>query len=401
MKRAPVRLDTTAPAASPWLAASVLAVTGAVTFAFEIAWTRVFSLVIGPSTYAFAATVAAFVGGLAVGASAGALIASRTRRHPIALGLVLGGAALAAAWACAQAGGSLPRRVMIDFASASSGDLLATHALLIAATIVPTAIGIGAAFPLALELAGGADAPARRLGAVYAINTLAAVAGSLLTGFLAIPMLGLERTLQVTTTMLIVAAVGALWRAADTKSLRVAAALPALGAALLLAGSPPWDRELLASGSYKYASSVPAGFDVEMALKVGTLIYYRDGPTGTVSVKRLTGNLSLAIDGKVDASNAGDMLTQKLLAHLPLLLHDDPEEVCIIGLGSGVTLASALTHPVRNVDVLEISSQVADASRLFSRDIRSPLDDPRTRLIVADGRTHLCAVAPSLRRDRF
>ena len=107
-------------------------------------------------------------------------------------------------------------------------------------------------------------------------------------------------------------------------------------------------------------------------------------------MKRLTGELSLSIDGKVDASSSGDMLTQKTLAHLPLLLHEDPEVVCIIGLGSGGTLASALTHPVNAVDVLEISPEVVAASRLFAATGRSPLDDPRTRrLIVADGRTHL------------
>ena len=61
-----------------------------------------------------------------------------------------------------------------------------------------------------------------------------------------------------------------------------------------------------------------------------------------MSVKRLTGTTTLAVDGKVDASNRGDMLTQKLIAHLPLLLHDNPREVGIIGLGSGVTLGAAL-----------------------------------------------------------
>jgi len=160
-----------------------------------------------------------------------------------------------------------------------------------------------------------------------------------------------------------------------------------------------WDRELLASGSYKYAAAIPPGLDVETALKAGTLVYYKDGATGTVSVKRLTGALSLAIDGKVDASSSGDMLTQKLLAHLPLLVHEDPHDVCIIGLGSGGTLASALTHPIRRADVLEISPEVADASRLFARETpgqTSPLDDPRTRLIVADGRTHL-----QLSRQRY
>ena len=55
---------------------------------------------------------------------------------------------------------------------------------------------------------------------------------------------------------------------------------------------------------------------------------------------------SLVIDGKVDASNMGDMLTQRLLGLLPVLLHADPQEICIIGLGSGVTVGSALAPGV-------------------------------------------------------
>jgi len=83
------------------------------------------------------------------------------------------------------------------------------------------------------------------------------------------------------------------------------------------------------------------------------------------------------------------MLTQKLLAHLPMLLHGSAREICIIGLGSGVTLASALAHPIHAVDVLEISPEVVEASRLFSEEKGAPVDDPRTHLVIADGRTHL------------
>ena len=72
------------------------------------------------------------------------------------------------------------------------------------------------------------------------------------------------------------------------------------------------------------------------------LEYYREGAAATVSVRRLGGALTLAIDGKVDASNAGDMLTQRLLGVLPVLMHRDPEDLCVIGLGSGVTVGSAM-----------------------------------------------------------
>ena len=373
--------------AQPVLAAALLAVTGAATFIAEVAWTRVFAMLVGPSTYAFAATVTAFISGLAVGATVGTALGARTRRPALAIALLLGAAMIASAWASTAAGTSLPHQVATDFASSPAISIVG-HAITVSLVILPLALAIGATFPLSLQLAGGADAPPGTIGSVYAINTLAAVTGSLAAGFVLVPALGLERTLTIVTVVLAAGAVLAGWFGAAGPG-RIAALMPVAAGLLLMLTGARWDRVLLASGSYKYASAVAPGLDVETALKSGTLVYYRDGATSTVSVKRLTGALSLAIDGKVDASTAGDMLTQKLLAHLPMLLHGSAREVCIIGLGSGVTLASVLAHPVHAVDVLEISPEVVEASRLFSEGRRAPVDDPRTHLVVADGRTHL------------
>ena len=138
-----------------------------------------------------------------------------------------------------------------------------------------------------------------------------------------------------------------------------------------------------------YAPFVPGDLDLITQLKAGTLLYYREGAAATVSVKRLTGTLSLAIDGKTDASNRSDMLTQRAIAHLPLLLHGNPKTVFIIGMGSGVTLGSALRHPVERIDVAEISPDVVEASRHFAVENHDAPADPRARIIVADGRSHL------------
>jgi spermidine synthase len=143
------------------------------------------------------------------------------------------------------------------------------------------------------------------------------------------------------------------------------------------------------SGAYKYAALLPRGLEPMRALQAGSLLYYREGAAATVSVKEVAGLRSLAIDGKVDASTGGDMLTQKLLAHIPLLLHPAPTRTLVIGLGSGVTIGSALVHPVDSVDVLEISPEVVEASEYFVSENRHALRDIRTRLIVGDGRTHL------------
>jgi spermidine synthase len=157
----------------------------------------------------------------------------------------------------------------------------------------------------------------------------------------------------------------------------------------LIVALPRWDHELLASGAYKYAPYLQSA-DLETVLRAGTLEFYKEGAAGTVSVKRLTGVRSLAIDGKVDASNGADMLTQRLLGLLPVLLHGNARSVAVIGLGSGVTVGSALAPgTVQRADVIEISPEVVEASRFFDSESGRVLAQPAVRLIVGDGRSHL------------
>ncbi len=411
-KRVKTRIPSRETAPRRWLAGVVLASTGFATFIYEITWTRVFSTLIGPSTYAFVATVTGLIGGLAIGSVFGSVLAGRVRRPEFPLALALVAAAVAAGWASAYIG-TVPLAIAARLAVSPQavGEQLFTTSLLAAALVAPTAIALGIAFPLALEIAGGrsdsaearqpgpakaghhvrnGDSPvAERLGVIYAINTLASVAGSLAAGFLLLRVLGLQNTLRLADAVLIAAAVIVVAAGTLSPRGRIVGLVSSIAAFGVIFISSPWDRALLASGAYKYAQFVPKGLDLSTALTAGTILYYREGPTGIVTVKRLTGHLSLAIDGKVDASTSGDMLTQKTLAHLPLLVHGHARTICIIGLGSGVTLASALAHPIAAADVVEISREVVEASQLFSAENHHALDDPRTRLILGDGRSHL------------
>ena len=245
-------------------------------------------------------------------------------------------------------------------------------------------------FRLALALVDDRTASAvGRFGTVYAINTIGSVGGSLAAGFLLIPWFGLEVTLRVVTGCLLMATLIVLVAAAMSRAMRVAGVAMSATAILMVTFTPPWNRELLASGAYLYAPFAPKGVDLEAMLGAGSLLYYREGASATVSVKRLTGTTTLAVDGKTDASNRGDMLTQKLVAHLPLLLHDNPRDVAIIGLGSGVTVGAALRHPIARADVIEISPEVVEASASFIIENRHALADSRTHLLVGDGRSHL------------
>lgn len=401
-KSSPEPVETPGPrsgADSRWLAAIVLGLSGFASLAHEIAWTRVLALVLGPTTYAFAATLAAVISGVALGSAGGSWLIGRTRRPEIWLSIVLALGAVTTSYTYSLAGQRFPALVAALLAGADDpfGQLLRQGLLLTAALITPTAFCLGAAFPLALAVAGEREeGVTSRFGIVYATNTVGAVSGSLAAGFLLIPRVGLEGTLQVVSASLVVASVAVLWRTISDWTGRAPGLLACLAAVVLISVSPSWDRELLASGPYMYAPFVPPDLELTTQLKAGTLLYYREGAAATVSVKRLTGTTTLAVDGKVDASNRGDMLTQKLIAHLPLLVHDRPRQVAVVGLGSGVTAGAALAHPVDRVDVMEISPEVVEAAGFFDRENRHALDDPRLRLIVGDGRSHL-----QLSRERY
>ncbi len=373
------------------LALIAAAVSGLVSLLFQVTWTRILAMVLGPTTYAFGAMLVAVIAGMAIGS---AIVAMRVSRRAVAPRSVvtLCGAALIAAAAAALAAGFVVDRVPLMMAAAVSRPDVTFDAvflrqlLLVVALQMPMTIALGAVFPLTLAMA---DADPRRVSILYAINTSAAIAGALLGSFVLIPAAGLQGTIRIGAGLLLAAGwaivrLGATQRRWGSHVFAAAAAGVAVAALFM----PPWNPARLANGGYRYAAALAEG-DIETGLEAGQLVYYREGAAGTVSVRQVPGALSLAIDGKVDASNAADMLTQKLLAHLPLLLHPDPRRVGIIGLGSGVTLGAALTHPVDRVDVIEISPQVVEASRFFATENHNALDDPRTRLIVGDGRAHL------------
>ena len=408
-QRSPRFLPIVSPA--PVLACAAAAISGFAALVYEVAWTRLLALVIGPTTYAFATMAAAFISGLAVGSALGTRLARRVARPAVWLAAMLVASALAASGAAWVTATRMPLVVAAQVAdpAAAFTPVVIVQALATALLLLPMTLALGATFPLALAVAGGgASTVGRDAARVYTANTIGAIAGALAAGFLLIPALGLRLTFQ--TAAIIGALGGAACLAVARRGPRtvpkprtkdgprthdqglrtiVWPATVAIASVALIVFLPGWDRELLSSGAYKYAPYLGTG-NFDAVLRAGTLEYYKEGAAATVSVRRLTGTTSLAIDGKVDASNAGDMLTQRMLGLLPVLIHGHAREICVIGLGSGVTLGSALASgAVEHADVVEISPEVVEASHFFDRENDGALARPGVRLIVGDGRSHL------------
>src|SRR5688500_876312 len=378
----------TPQASHPWLAAAALGVSGFASLTLQVVWTRLLVQILGPTTYAFSTVVAIFIVGIAGGAAIASRLASRVNAGVGLACTLLISASLALAAASAVDWSLLTMAGIVSRPNYEFGDVLQRQVLLVTGLLLPMTLAFGAAFPFAVAMATTREeSVTEEIGLVYAVNTIGAILGSLLSGFVLIPRLGLHGTIRLVAAVGAGVAIVILIRGARGRGRTLGFAL-AGGVAVAIALAPEWDRSLLSSGAYKYAPAM-RGPSLEAALTAGELLSYREGSTGTVAVRRLTGTTSLAIDGKVDASNAGDMLTQRLLAHMPLLLHPNPKRAAILGLGSGVTLGSALTHPLDQATVLEISREVVDASKYFEAENHAALADPRTQLIVGDGRTHL------------
>jgi len=381
----------------------VFAASGAGALIFEVVWTRILSLVLGSSTQAFTIMLTTFLTGLALGSAFATRLLPRIRNPIAAFALVELGAG-ASALLGVTLFPELPYAFLALFRSVGDAPLAldAGRFLIAAVVMLPTTLILGAAFPLAAR-AALADGPpvSRRVGVLYTWNTVGAIIGSTAAGFSLIPSLGLQGTL-VAGCLILLASGGLLVVLSPggrpVTRLGIAALLLICLPGLFL-GMPPWNRAVMTSGVFQYAPRYVTQFQSRRQFLDyhGNLrqLFYEDGPTTTVAVERrperVDGkvNTVLSVNGKVDASSVGDMETQVLLGQLPLLVAGRARSVLVIGMGSGVSAGSTLTHPVDDLTIVEIEPAIVRAQALFSEVNGRPLSDPRTTIRINDARNDL------------
>ena len=381
--------------AFPWRSRAVLLVAAASGFGalvLEVAWTRVLVLVLGSSVYAFSVMLLAFLTGLAAG---GACFSALLRRRPtidpaLLLAVLLSTAGLLT-WAGAFCFRLLPRLFTWAFFQwePSTGGWFGVQLLLSLLVMFPATFALGGVFPAVLQLhARGLDRVARSEGTVYGSNTLGCIARAVRAGFVLIPGLGVMRTVWGTAclqALLALAVIFTLTRATANRTRLAAAA--ALTLTVIFVARPAWDVMAMNSGVFINLHGMPSGStwkDVLEGYEDVVPLYAAEGAVASVFVadEPEHDNRFLAINGKVDASSRTDLATQLLLAHVPLLLHESPRDVMIVGLASGITAGAAATHPVERIRVVELEEKMVPAARFFSEHNNRVLDDWRARAEV-------------------
>lgn len=381
-------LDPRPSTLNPVLFAFFLA--GFAALSLEVLWTRILILTFGSSTYAFSVILTVFLFGIALGS----FLASKflVERKNLLLWLAtleigLGGVVIL----LIPLLGKLPLLSLSFYKQTSSfmSNLQIAFLFSFLIMLLPTLL-MGAAFPLVIRILGGKrQTLGEDVGKVYSVNTLGGILGSLATGFILIPLLGLQKGVLISSFFYFLAGVLVLCLLPLSRKTKAGAAL---GVFLLAVASfflPSWDKEVLSSGVFVYFQDYLQAPEPSYEIEKGELLYYKEGLSATVMVKKDKDNLFMRINGKTDASISSDRENFLLTGHLPLLLHPDPREVLVIGLGSGITLGAVQQHPVEAIDLVEIEEAVVEGARFFSSFNHNALEDKRLKLIVDDGRHFL------------
>jgi spermidine synthase len=122
-----------------------------------------------------------------------------------------------------------------------------------------------------------------------------------------------------------------------------------------------------------------------------TLLSQEEGIQTTATIqKSADGEIILYLDAHHQAGDSDGIVGgHRRIAHLAMMVHNDPREVLVIGLGGGVTAGAASLHETANIDIVELSDTVVRASEWFRHVNHDVLRRPNVRLRIDDGRNYL------------
>jgi spermidine synthase len=347
---------------------------GFAALSLEVNWTRVLAYVVGSHGYAFGIILAAFLSGIALGSVLLSRFADRVA-HPLKwLGvtqLMIGMTALGTSivmfnlrgltgWLTLRAEGSWNWFITME--------MLILFLLL----VIPT-LCMGAVFPLVMTaIIRNYTKLGANVGISYSVNTVESILGAFLAGFVLIPSLGIALSLKITILTSIFAGCLLLYMIPK----RIFKKVTALALGLGLSAFVLYTR---------------IGYPLQYISIDERLIFYDESSSSTAAVREDgDGSRMLSINGLDEVPvDPASLLTFRVLAHLPLLVHPDPQRVMVLSLGGAITTGSAARHPVKQIDAVELCPPVVQAAALFERWNYGVMTDPRLHLIIQDGRNHL------------
>jgi spermidine synthase len=370
-----------------WTVYVAVALSGACALGAEVVWTRLMGMLLLATVYVFSIILAVFLIGLAIG-GAGASWLTRKVRPQLAFGLCQILLTLGIAWTAMVITGILPFWSDDILTTTNPWQMFFLDLKRCLFAILPPSLLWGASFPLACAAAikSPDEDPGRIAGGIYAANTLGGIVGALAVSLVLIPWLGTQQSQRIILLLSAASALIVLFPVLKSAPRKTAGAIGLLAsmafAGLLAWGVPPVPGDLIAYGRrmgvYKGQSQI---------------LYVAEGRNSSVAISRWNnGTTYVNVNGHVEATTETfDMKLQRMVGHLPGLIHPDPKSVLGIGFGAGVSAGTFTRYPgIRKITVCEIEPVIPPAStRYFAPQDYDVLHNPRTHIVFDDARHYL------------
>lgn len=281
---------------------------------------------------------------------------------------------------------SLPVRFLewTNSGNTAAGGFTSAYFYLAALTLLLPAVLLGAALG-GTAAPGGAESASRGGSAGLKRVLVPAGAGALLAYALALPVvagaLGLESGLIFVAWLCLAGGIALIGGSAIERKVRVAGIAPGIVIAVVLTVThSPWNRSALTSGVYESPYMYANVEDVAGAIGESDIVYYAEDLEGIVTVVRTRDGTFLRLNGKTVGSASEKIGSDILAAHIPMLLHGNPENILLLGLGTGVTLGSIQRYDVTSVTAAEPVEAIIRSAPLFSPYTYNAMEDRRTTI---------------------
>jgi len=369
-----------------WTIYVAIGLSGATALGAEVIWTRLLGMLLGLTVYIFSIILAVFLIGLALGSGLGSMLLGSVRpRLALAWSQIL--LMFGIAWTAWIISSSLPYWPINPLLTQSPWDTFQLDMVRCLWAILPPTVLWGASFPLAVAgLARRGEDPGRTVGGVYAANTLGAIFGALIVSLCLIPWIGTQNTerLLIWTAlaggMLILVPFKRAMRLSGTSFSTIVAGVAF--ATWLSSTLAPIPGELIAYGR-------------RMALNAGKseVLYTIAGRNSSVAITRWSdGATEVDVNGHVEATTEPyDMKLQRMVGHLPGMLHPAAKSVLGIGFGAGVSAGTFTRYPdIEHITICEIEPVIPPTStRFFGKQNYEVYKNPKTRVVFDDARHYL------------
>jgi len=301
------------------------ALIGAASLELEVAWTRLYGMLMLRTEYVVAVILAVFLSGIAIGS----MLVRRTDgcRWLAYMPVLVATFVLISLYA-------LP--LLATWAEGMQADSLAAamtkQGLAIALCTLPVTLMLGAWLPMLSRVIGSDGAGAW----LYGANSVGAALGALATGFMLVPLLGTAATVCMAALLLFVA--GMTW----VENRQFWLALPLLVLLSLPVARLPDAATLLP----RALNGAMERLRHEDAISVTHVVDMPDGQ-----------RLLLSDLHRMDASTDPTAVAiQKNQARLPMLLLPHARSVLFLGLGTGITASASLAYPRVQRTAVELSA---------------------------------------------